>query len=400
MIRHLRSCHPTEYQTLQAAKQNNIITKEVNGSLNCTHHDSAALMSKPSDLTSHSIENIITTTFNIKHKDVRNVTSYLYGYANIGPQQKKAKFDECCKAVDLRMPTTNKTNQKELDEKTRGVRENFWPDDHPDARRITDQIGVMMILDNQSPVTINRIGFRNLLRLLQPKYRLPSVEFFHKLILPRLMNQLKYSVTSQLSDLGNQQNDLNGRLNALAPMIAKEYDSGNSFLSAYSHEITAFSTACSEQNDFDRVVINSIRSAQNISQSFSHCIQLNNEESDLNAKSENSLSDRIDSFIKRIGECIFPQVELTDLLTRCYHACRHLEESSNKGVQPLAELYLQLPIRSLELADCVKYVQKNLERIHEEHKRSPIPMFKPFSDHETQFLSDLNEHIHSVYICL
>lgn len=58
------------------------------------------------------------------------------------------------------------------------------------------------------------------------------------------------------------------------------------------------------------MVINSIRSAQNISQSFSHSIQLRDEDTESSGDSETALSARIDSFMKRIGECIFPQVNM------------------------------------------------------------------------------------------
>lgn len=60
--------------------------------------------------------------------------------AGNGPEQKKIKFNECCNAVDLRMGSKNRINQKEQTERTRIVRGNFWPDDHPDAQRISDQV--------------------------------------------------------------------------------------------------------------------------------------------------------------------------------------------------------------------------------------------------------------------
>lgn len=58
----------------------------------------------------------------------------------------------------------------------------------------------------------------------------------------------------------------------------------------------------------NRVIINSIRSAQNISQSFSHSIQLCDEDSDSSADSESLLTTRIESFLERIGKYVFPQV--------------------------------------------------------------------------------------------
>ncbi|EFO26564.1 BED zinc finger family protein [Loa loa] len=395
MIRHLRSCHSSEYQILQAARQNNATSKQENETLNIGQNNPTK---KSRDVASHSVANIIATTFDIRRKHLENSIRYIY--ADNGPEQKKAKFDECCNAVDLRLEPKNRINRKEQAEKTRVVRENLWPDDHPDAQRISDQIGIMLLLDNESPAIISRIGFRNLLRFLQPRYQIPSTEQFHKVILPRLIGQLRFDAISlqHTGFVSSQQSDLNARLSSLTTiLLAKEYDVGNFISNENNREHAAFNSIYSEQKELERVVINSILSAQNISQSFSHSIQLCDEDTDSSVEFETTLSARIDSFMKRIGECIFPQAELTDLVTRCYYACRHLEELSDDG-QHQSQLNIHSPLRSSDLADCVEYVNKNLERIHEEHKRSPIPMFKPFTDDETQFLSDLNMHIHSMYL--
>uniref|UniRef100_A0A915PYL8 BED-type domain-containing protein n=1 Tax=Setaria digitata TaxID=48799 RepID=A0A915PYL8_9BILA len=397
MIRHLRSCHSSEYQVLQAARQNSPTTKQEKQYLNNEQNNSTK--SKPKDVTSHSVANIIATTFDIRRKHFENSVRYIYG--GNGPEQKKAKFDECCDAVDLRMEPKSK-NRKEQTEKTRIFRGNLWPDDHPDAQRISDQIGIMLLLDNESPAIISRTGFRNLLRFLQPRYQLPSTEQFHKVILPRLIGQLRFDAVAlqQTSFISNQQIDLSARLNSLAAiLLAKDYSAGNSISNENSCGFATLSPIYSEQKELERVVINSIRSAQNISQSFSHSIRLCDEDTDSSTDFESLLSTRIDSFMKRIGECIFPHAELTDLLTRCYYACRHLEKLSDDGQHQSGLRIQSSSIGSSDLADCVEYVHKNLEWIHEEHKRSPIPMFKPFTDDETQFLSDLNMHIHSVYLC-
>ncbi|MCP9266044.1 Zinc finger BED domain-containing protein 4 [Dirofilaria immitis] len=362
MIRHLRSCHSSEYQVLQAARQNNPIAKQENESSNIRQNNPAK---KSRDITSHSVASIIATTFDIRRKHLENSVRYIYG--GNGPEQKKQN------SMNVVMPLTC-----EWDRKTEPI------------------IGIMLLMDNESPTIISRTGFRNLLRFLQPRYQLPSTEQFHKVILPRLIGQLRFDGISlqQTGFISSQQNDLNARLNGLTTvLLAKEYSAENSISSENNREFTAFSSIYSEQKELERVVINSIRSAQNISQSFSHSIQLCDEDIDSSEDFEATLPARIDSFMKRIGECIFPQTELTDLVTRCYYACRHLEEFSNGQHQ--SELGVKSPLRSSDLADCVEYVHKNLEQIHEEHKRSPIPMFKPFTNDEIQFLSDLNMHIHS-----
>lgn len=65
-----------------------------------------------------------------------------------------------------------------------------------------------------------------------------------------------------------------------------------------------------KMNDLERVVMNSIRCAQNISQSFSHSIQLCDDDSDSSAEVDTALSARITAFLERIGKYVFPQVTL------------------------------------------------------------------------------------------
>lgn len=63
------------------------------------------------------------------------------------------------------------------------------------------------------------------------------------------------------------------------------------------------------KSDLERVVMNSIRCAQNISQSFSHSIQLGEEEAPSNpADVDSALPARITAFLEHIGKYVFPQV--------------------------------------------------------------------------------------------
>lgn len=57
-------------------------------------------------------------------------------------------------------------------------------------------VGLMLLLDNETPNAVDRTGFRNLLRLLEPKYRMPSSEKFQKIIIPQIFNEFKLNVAS------------------------------------------------------------------------------------------------------------------------------------------------------------------------------------------------------------
>ncbi|VDK29221.1 unnamed protein product, partial [Anisakis simplex] len=148
------------------------------------------------------------------------------------------------------------------------------------------------------------------------------------------------------------------------------------------------------QCELDRVVINSIRSAQNISQSFSHSIQLCDEESESSTDPDSVLLSRIDTFLERIGKYVFPQTEVVELLRRCYGIVRHLENSPEDATTVLGAA--MNGTQSADLSKCIEFVANNLAAIHALHSHRPFTSsFKPFSSEEAQFLSDLNAHVSS-----
>ncbi|VDN35690.1 unnamed protein product [Gongylonema pulchrum] len=162
------------------------------------------------------------------------------------PTSKRAKFDNCVSAVDLSIEQKIKSNRHA--ENNRKVKENFWPDDHPDARTITDQIGLMLLLDEESPTKVNRTGFRNLLRHLQPKYQLPSAEEFQEVVLPRLCDQLKSNLSGVLHS-NDKQHEMRRRLDALAATLLaqKQSASATNFITTGSEFLSTNNTMHNEQ---------------------------------------------------------------------------------------------------------------------------------------------------------
>lgn len=49
-------------------------------------------------------------------------------------------------------------------------------------------------MDGQDPKIVDRAGFRGLMRLLAPKYEMPSAQEFLTKIIPSVMNQLQADV--------------------------------------------------------------------------------------------------------------------------------------------------------------------------------------------------------------
>uniref|UniRef100_A0A0M3ISW3 BED-type domain-containing protein n=1 Tax=Ascaris lumbricoides TaxID=6252 RepID=A0A0M3ISW3_ASCLU len=202
MIRHLRSCHVNEYQLLQEARQTGFVIKQeekTKGTMAKQFSDTRK--QKPKEASAHTIANLIGTSSEVTSKSALTTSSMNHKSHNEAPISKRLKIDEC-KAVDLRVERT--TQDKEGNRKLSTVRSNekrqltkdtcCWPEDHPDAKRITNQVGLMLLLDNESPAAVDRAGFRGLLRLLEPKYRMPSAEKFQKVIIPEIFNQLKADI--------------------------------------------------------------------------------------------------------------------------------------------------------------------------------------------------------------
>ncbi|KHN74359.1 Zinc finger BED domain-containing protein 4 [Toxocara canis] len=396
MIRHLRSCHANEYQLLQEARQSGLVHKQDDK----THSTSAKQFSdtqkqKTKEASAHTIANLIGTSTQASSKPAVATSSADGKSRSEAPVSKRLKIEDCS-AVDLRTErsaqrkdTSKKVQSAGYTDKGQWMKENsFWPEDHPDAKRITNQVGLMLLLDNESPAAVDRAGFRGLLRLLEPKYRMPSAEKFQKVIIPEIFNQLKADI------VGFQQSFLQNN-----PFGVEAAASGD-VRGASTAQITKWSaqehikavTLHPEQCELDRVVINSIRSAQNISQSFSHSIQLCDDDSDSSADAESALPLRIDSFLERIGKYVFPQAEVVELLNRCHAVVRHLEENPDDALLLGGVVNA---VRSTDLRRCVEFVAQNLAAIHALHAHRPLIAFKPFSSEEAQFLADLNAHIRS-----
>ena len=62
---------------------------------------------------------------------------------------------------------------------------------HPTARKITQTVGEMIALDNQPFSIVDDLGFKNLVRVLEPRYNLPSHRYFAEVVIPDMYQQVK-----------------------------------------------------------------------------------------------------------------------------------------------------------------------------------------------------------------
>ena len=69
---------------------------------------------------------------------------------------------------------------------------------HPTARKITRTVGEMIVLDNQPFSIVDDLGFKNLVRVLEPRYNLPSHRYFAEVVIPDMYQQVKERVVTFL----------------------------------------------------------------------------------------------------------------------------------------------------------------------------------------------------------
>ena len=65
---------------------------------------------------------------------------------------------------------------------------------HLTARKITRSVAEMIALDNQPFSVVDDLGFKNLLRVSEPRYNLPSCHYFAEVVIAGMYQQIKERV--------------------------------------------------------------------------------------------------------------------------------------------------------------------------------------------------------------
>jgi hypothetical protein len=69
-----------------------------------------------------------------------------------------------------------------------------WQHDHPTASKIHHAIGSMIATDIQPIQMVENEGFKNLIGILEPRYKIPSRKFFSENVLPNLFQQVNIKI--------------------------------------------------------------------------------------------------------------------------------------------------------------------------------------------------------------
>jgi len=72
---------------------------------------------------------------------------------------------------------------------------------HPTARKITQTIAEMIALDNQPFSMVDDIGFIHVMKVLEPRYIIPSRRNFAEVAIPDTFGQVKEAMGNFLAEL-------------------------------------------------------------------------------------------------------------------------------------------------------------------------------------------------------
>lgn len=140
-----------------------------------------------------------TTTNMIAHLRSQHTTKYNEFQAELATVKKRS--------ASATSPTcSTSTAQSELEathvqatlEQCASMKE-AWPIDHPRAQAISTAIGSMIALDCQPFSVVEDEGFKRLIKLLAPKYVLPSRRYFAETVLNDMYEHLRLKVSKALA---------------------------------------------------------------------------------------------------------------------------------------------------------------------------------------------------------
>jgi hypothetical protein len=99
-------------------------------------------------------------------------------------------------SISLRVPSAT-GGQQTLAQCIAGTQQ--WSYDHPSALKIHHAIGQMIAVDLQPYQLVENDGFQQLLKLLEPRYKVPSRKYFSEKVLPELFEQMKVKVMNLMN---------------------------------------------------------------------------------------------------------------------------------------------------------------------------------------------------------
>lgn len=251
-----------------------------------------------------------------------------------GPNMAQAMND--AETVKEICTTPERTTQLK---KTRRVKPEcqFWSEESKDAKKLTEKIALMLVIDNQAESMVEQKGFKDLIHALVPKYRLPSAKDFAEKFVPQVKKQLQANIElmhtfqyelQRNNPFGFGKAVLQSTTNSVprtsphdrsgvSPATTVEsvccsvesgyHEDRDDIENCSTSSSTGGSSCRGKSENIDAVVQHSIISAQNISQSFSSSIELSSSgigemDSDDGATSDETVADTA-AILKNLFPC-------------------------------------------------------------------------------------------------
>ncbi|KAH7721877.1 BED zinc finger family protein [Aphelenchoides avenae] len=281
-----------------------------------------------------------------------------------------------------------------------------WPDNHKEAKKLTDQIALMLLLDGLPASVIEGAGFRALLKFFVPKYRIPSEEFFTSKVLPVVRQQLiENNIYPPLTKTAAETPPRHERSGVSpATTIESGFVESDSGHEDHEGDRSSLSSGSRKSETLDNL-LSSARAAQHISHEFAFSLdvgqcpdaqlrkELDDSDTSSSVDSESNFQPKMDEFLDFVGRYVFPDNELLDLSLRCYHLYESMDLREQLGLESAdgvdAAPHDDRPL----LARCIAFVASHIDAINELYAGKPNPPFASFDASDRQFLLDLNAHI-------
>lgn len=132
-------------------------------------------------------------------------TAKTYNTTNLVNHLKKNHAEEYVQytksSTENESKATRKPRQLSMEEITEKSR--CWDINDPRSQNIHRKIGEMIAVDYQPFTIVEDTGFCSLLRLLEPKYNIPSRKYFTETVVPKIHDRVKNAVAKEIDGVRN-----------------------------------------------------------------------------------------------------------------------------------------------------------------------------------------------------
>ncbi|CAI4223890.1 unnamed protein product [Auanema sp. JU1783] len=367
MIRHLRSCHVTEYQLVQEARQTCMLMKmEEKAKVQMLREMNTDAMNNTRPITKKSDSEQKSPSASSSASDTASSTTSSAMFAPLPPLPPLIVPQglPAPKPVKVILKSENGTEIEDSNEQdqttTLSTKSSAFAsiksshksisDEDDESKKLNAQIALMILMDHQSPNIVDKPGFRQLIRFLKPSHQLPYSNSFQNELIPEILAQIR-----QFGAMMMLNNPIPNPFETLTSILPQTNEIHNMSFGSESSK-----TEEKREDDSD---------------------------SASSADTEQDLSSKIDVLANYLGTSI-PQEELSSLVSVCHNVYNYFEDrqqlfSQLSMVRPSSE-----PSHPTLLKELL-FVASNSEAINSYIRSTPDMDILPISDSQRRLLSEL-----------